>query len=477
MRNLKLVILFIFFKSITLSAAEMSLESSVKHFIDDTSLTTSQKIAEIAEKLNADEHLYFLGQSYLAEFDKNLATINAKKQNLANPLTHPSYGKLLALHTEKIKAEKEIGIIYFTLLGYAADKTAVPEKRIIAQTVLRGFNDLLHQKTGIEKLAYSDLTAELNSYNRLYAEAKNDAFDSLNFAIPDNIRSFFNEAEIKKALSKRMRQARKERKEKQKEIEASAKNILNNYSNKRTPQQVANAPSDFKIYPSASASGNLSGFGFPVDTWALTFDDGPLPQYSEQIFQNLAANKIKATFFVVAQNLDVAHSPTGALAAIKDFKYEHDNGMGQGNHSYSHLQLSKQSPQVLDREIGHANEIDNTLIAPDRMRFFRFPYGDGVNISSLRQRVADLCLIDVFWNVDSLDWQDKNPDSIVARVNAQMKLSHRGIILFHDIHPQSVVASAQIMKQLNPDNQKIIRTVTLPEIVDEINGGRPFQCK
>ncbi|MHC5833486.1 MAG: polysaccharide deacetylase family protein, partial [Nostoc sp.] len=36
---------------------------------------------------------------------------------------------------------------------------------------------------------------------------------------------------------------------------------------------------------------------------ALTFDDGPWPQTTEQVLDILRANNIKGTFFVVGQNL------------------------------------------------------------------------------------------------------------------------------------------------------------------------------
>jgi peptidoglycan/xylan/chitin deacetylase (PgdA/CDA1 family) len=46
-----------------------------------------------------------------------------------------------------------------------------------------------------------------------------------------------------------------------------------------------------------------------------------------------------------------------------------------------------------------------------------------------------------FWRVDSLDWQDHNPESIRDRVVTQMNAVKKGIILFHDIHPQSAAAA------------------------------------
>ena len=80
-------------------------------------------------------------------------------------------------------------------------------------------------------------------------------------------------------------------------------------------------------------------------------------------------------------------------------------------------------------------------------------------------------MIHVFWNVDSLDWKDKNPETILARVKKAMAAEKKGIILFHDIHPQSVEASKLVLKWSatldgTPQAQ---RWVTIPEIVNELN--------
>ena len=81
-------------------------------------------------------------------------------------------------------------------------------------------------------------------------------------------------------------------------------------------------------------------------------------------------------------------------------------------------------------------------------------------------------MLHVFWNVDTLDWQDKDPASILARAKKQMQANGHGVILFHDIHPQSVEASKKLLewsKTLKGTSDEI-RWVTLPEIVDEMNG-------
>jgi peptidoglycan/xylan/chitin deacetylase (PgdA/CDA1 family) len=67
-------------------------------------------------------------------------------------------------------------------------------------------------------------------------------------------------------------------------------------------------------------------------------------------------------------------------------------------------------------------------------------------------------MIHTSWNVDTLDWQDRNANSIFERTKKQVDILGRGIILFHDIHPQSV----QAVKLLIPYMKKVKDTQIKP---------------
>lgn len=62
-----------------------------------------------------------------------------------------------------------------------------------------------------------------------------------------------------------------------------------------------------------------------------------------------------------------------------------------------------------------------------------------------------------FWdqNIDSLDWQDHDPKTIVTRILNQIELSKKrgGMILFHENHPQSIEAARQITEYLSIENK------------------------
>ena len=225
-------------------------------------------------------------------------------------------------------------------------------------------------------------------------------------------------------------------------------------------ENLGRDPQSGPIYKAGVGTyGNMTGNGFPKGTWALTYDDGPAGT-TTKVIDNLKKHDMKATFFMLTQQLKMA-----AYAAMG--KREIAEGHAVASHSYTHANVPKLSAAGRQHEIVDAVN-DFTTILGVRPKYFRLPYGSGTNVTSVRQIIADQGMIHVFWNVDTLDWQDKNPDSIVQRALKQMNQLGKGIILFHDIHPQSVVASEKLMGYLK-DPANHIRTVTIPEIVDEMN--------
>ena len=211
-----------------------------------------------------------------------------------------------------------------------------------------------------------------------------------------------------------------------------------------------------KIYPDPGTAGNIFGTEFPTGVWALTFDDGPSTVYSPTVIANLKAHGLRATFFELMGM--IKQSPATSLMI-------RDAGMEVEDHSYTHPQLTKMDPKTQDYEIRQSAE-DEAAVWGFRPKFFRCPYGDGLHDQAIRKQIADQGMIHVYWTVDTLDWQDHNPDSIFQRALQQMTQFKRGIILFHDIHPQSVAGSKLVMDYLVAQK---LRVVTIPDIVDEIN--------
>ena len=99
---------------------------------------------------------------------------------------------------------------------------------------------------------------------------------------------------------------------------------------------------------------------------ALTFDDGPDPEFTPRIFGVLARYGLRATFNVMGYNA-VRHRDL--IQALMD------NGHELGNHTWSHEDLAFQSPAATARQLDRAL-VAIEQIAGVRPRFFRPPWGE-----------------------------------------------------------------------------------------------------
>ncbi|TJU72388.1 MAG: polysaccharide deacetylase family protein [Mesorhizobium sp.] len=201
------------------------------------------------------------------------------------------------------------------------------------------------------------------------------------------------------------------------------------------PQPLRQSPSARPFYcPSPEGRGNITGHQFRDGDWVLTFDDGPHQTRTNRIVSMLSRASLKGTFFWIGNNANRFPNVLRQTLA---------SSMQGGSHSMSHAELPKVGQKQLHQEVNCATEVLSE-IANEKLLFFRLPYGAGVrNQSRERIKISDAGLVHVFWNVDSLDWSnspDNTPQKIFDRVVAQMDKRRGGVILFHDIHEESVDA-------------------------------------
>lgn len=216
----------------------------------------------------------------------------------------------------------------------------------------------------------------------------------------------------------------------------------------RTPQALD------VLEPAADGKGHVTGNRFPTGTWALTFDDGPHPTHTRGMYNILKSNGVNGTFFWLSKNILLYKDIVKEAAQL---------GFPRASHSYTHAQLSKLKATELEKEITQAGT-DFASVVGQRPTLFRCPYGDcaGSN-SAVRQLIAKNNMLHIAWNVDTLDWQDKNPTSVFERSKKQVDVLGRGIVLFHDIHPQSVEALKLLIPYMK--NTKKYQIKPLPEII------------
>lgn len=200
--------------------------------------------------------------------------------------------------------------------------------------------------------------------------------------------------------------------------------------------------------PKEDTPAEIFGNALPPKTIALTFDDGPHAVYTEEVVAVLKQYGVPGTFFEVGRNLGSVdpqnqQAKLGPGAAVARRLVA--EGYAVGNHSFSHAQLSKEKGDALKAEVLQA---DTLLRAMDARRapIFRFPYG-ARNAEGL-QLLGEAKLRSVMWNIDSLDWADPVPSSVADRVLREVDKEGRGIVLFHDIHPQAAKALPVILDRL-----------------------------
>lgn len=445
----------------------------------DKTLNSPVLLRNKAQKLmNGIFHGYMIGQIHLYEFDKALDQAPEKAMKSA------AYHTLLAVRAHVDQFEHDLNEFYLDLVMATALPHYSEEHRKNAQETLDVIGDFM---AGL-KTDKSELPENLKplilgnlreKQTELYEELKALRDDStvtgndLNVkrVIQDNMvllratrMSYFKDLKNYEVDEKLLKDtiAQEKSKKSYKNLVADIKKLSEEM--KKFTSELGRGTSSDTIFPSAGANGNISGKSYPANTWSLTYDDGP-GRTTPQVVNNLKDRDIPATFFMLAKQVE------GNPNTSKMIK---DAGFDIASHSYTHAQLTKVGPEQLEREIGTAKKVIESKFGKT-LTLFRLPYGAGVSVSKVRAKIAEHKLIHVFWTVDTLDWQDKNPQSIFNRTLKQMNASGKnaGIILFHDIHQQSVTASTMLMDHFN---QKKLTVCTVQGVVDQINKGLP-SCK
>jgi peptidoglycan/xylan/chitin deacetylase (PgdA/CDA1 family) len=150
----------------------------------------------------------------------------------------------------------------------------------------------------------------------------------------------------------------------------------------------------------------------------LTFDDGPHPAATPAVLQALRERGIRATFFVVGQNVERQQELASRIVS---------DGHTLGSHGHTHRRLMFQRPDLIGPEIARSDEAIEAVSGKIPI-LFRPPYGafGPTLLKILRQRKKQLAL----WSLDTRDFTARDPDAFVAET---YRLVEPGaIVLMHD---------------------------------------------
>ena len=183
----------------------------------------------------------------------------------------------------------------------------------------------------------------------------------------------------------------------------------------------------------------------------LTFDDGPLPPYSDRVLDILAKECVKATFFLVGR---MARANPAAVRRI------YNAGHTIGTHSQSHpIRFDRISGTRIGDEIddGIASVIaalgDAKALAP----YFRIP-GLG-RTPAVEAHLKSRSL--VVWSSDTLadDWRKISASQVLRLALSRLERKGKGVLLLHDIQPRMVLALPALLTELKQRGFKIVHVV------------------
>lgn len=197
---------------------------------------------------------------------------------------------------------------------------------------------------------------------------------------------------------------------------------------------------------------------------ALTFDDGPNPVTTPKIIEVLKKHQAPATFFTNGKRYSVAGAADVAkrIAADPDFVL--------ANHSHGHLNLALQTQATLESEVLRTDVLIRG--AGETPMYFRFPFGSAT--CSATKWVRDRRYIVTGWTIDSADWcyaagggyckkstfkwvDDALRGDMAGYILAQARANNGGVLLMHDIHPNTADTLDAILTKLESEGYTFVR--------------------
>ena len=223
-------------------------------------------------------------------------------------------------------------------------------------------------------------------------------------------------------------------------------------------QQPAAPQASVKTKPSAPEAQITFSFVHVDGPYiALTFDDGPSAKLTPKLLDLLAAHHLKATFFVIGEN--VSEHPEIVARAARE-------GHEIGNHTWSHPNLGKMSDDAVRRQLQRTEDAIKSAIGA-RPTLLRPPYGS-ITARQKRWIHDEFGYAIILWDVDPLDW--KRPGAEVVRNRIVKQTRPGSIVLAHDIHPGTIDAMPATIEQLEANGFKF---VTVSELIQMARPATP----
>ena len=183
----------------------------------------------------------------------------------------------------------------------------------------------------------------------------------------------------------------------------------------------------------------------------LSFDDGPTTGRTEGVLKILDRFGVKAIFMMVGKMAEL--HPRSARAVALD-------GMTIGTHTYDHPDLARLPPAAAFAEIAHGQQAVAAVLASTGVTpgpFFRFPYLASTWLEQAALYAENIVVMPV--NIDSDDYMRDSPRTMLTHLLARLDHEGKGIVLFHDIHPKTLIILPQFLEALAARGYKVVQLV------------------
>jgi cellulose synthase/poly-beta-1,6-N-acetylglucosamine synthase-like glycosyltransferase/peptidoglycan/xylan/chitin deacetylase (PgdA/CDA1 family)/spore germination protein YaaH len=207
----------------------------------------------------------------------------------------------------------------------------------------------------------------------------------------------------------------------------------------------------------------VSQYGYHANEVALSFDDGPDPEWTPKILDILKRYNVKGTFFLIGEE---AQDNIGLVKRI----YREGNEVG--NHTYTHPDISEISERQVDLQLNLTERLFAAEIGIQPV-YFRPPYSidqepDTNDQAAPIDHIQHLGYVIVGDKIDTNDWDEhprKSPQEIVNSVFEQIAMAKTkpwmkgSVILMHDgggDRSATVAALPVLINALRAHGYKII---------------------
>jgi peptidoglycan-N-acetylglucosamine deacetylase len=208
-----------------------------------------------------------------------------------------------------------------------------------------------------------------------------------------------------------------------------------------TMDDDSSVPLDYRMITQESMesyplSYTVEQYGYQEKKVALSFDDGPDPEWTPKILDILKKYNVKGTFFMIGE---VAEDYVGVMQRV------YREGHEIGNHTWSHPDISEISNRQVDLELNLTERLFASKLGVQPL-YFRPPYSidqepDTNDQAAPVEKIQALGYVIIGNKIDTNDWDEhprKSPQEITDSVFQQIEdmktrpWNKGSVILLHD---------------------------------------------